>query len=1047
MSLITAQLRGIAERHPLDEKILVTAGAGTAQEAVTLRDRLAAEGTPWIGFREATVSDLAGRLAGPRLAEAGLRPVPSTVQLFLVQELAEEHLLGGTDGYFSELESTAAVLRSARSALEDLRGAGLGPEDLDPGAFAAPEKGRALRRLLEAYLERLESDGWVDGAGVIGRAMEAIDAGEAAPTPVLCVLGDAPLSALEARLLERWPAGERLLVGPGAANGTEAGPGRAAARLEGFRRADPVPETAGPHPAGRLFRSGAGEEGPEERLDLRLAVGAENEVRAALRTAARRGLPLDRVEIVYTDGDRYRDLVRSEAEGLDVRCTFAEGLPVKLTRPGQALRLFYDWILEDFDDRVLRRLLRSGLVDLRRAEGPGAPEEGGLLPGQAAALLREAKVGSGRGRYGQALERLRRGLEGRRDERVAEGRSAGTLEQRLTLLAELEALVHPDGGRLWELVPGPGEVQVAEMARASVRFLREYAVHHGELEPPAHESLGRRLQEVAEEVAATLPRGRAVRLLRDEIELHPISRSGPRPGCLHVAPLESGGLTGRELTAVVGLDESRFPGTGIEDPFLLDRERERLSDELPLRGRRPSERVRDLARALGEAGGDVLLTSSVMEIADDRELYPASAFLRAFRVSVGDPRAGFEACLEALQPPASFVPEEDDEALDESAGWLSRRRGPGYAEAVRETQPLLAAGHRAERARASSAFTEWDGWVPSAEGGAEDPRRTGAVVSASRLETLLESPYRYFLRYVLELEPVEELDYEPGQWLDPMERGRLLHQVYRRFMERVSERGERPDESRHAGELEVVLEELVARRRREIPPPSDGAFRRELRELRRSAAVFLRDEADRAREAEGAGFEVRFGFGDEGGVLGSPDPVAVEVGPAGTLRLRGSIDRVDRRADGSYRVWDYKTGGTSRYSRAAPLQEGHLQWLLYGLALEELLAAAGRSGGVSTGGYLFPTTRGHGQRFAYRITPARVQEAGELLERHLGLAAAGLFPHTTEEDHCRYCDYREVCGDPERRAAQMKAILGRLEAPGEADPDELAERLGRWSDG
>lgn len=1045
MSLIAAQLREIAGRRPLDEKILVTAGAGPAQEAVTLRDRLAAEGTPWIGFREATVADLADRAAGSRLEEAGLRRIPSTVELFLVQELAEEHLLRAPGGYFSELESTAAVLRAARRALRDLRGAGLGPDDLDPGAFATPGKGRALRRLLAAYVERLEAGGWADDAAALGHALEAVAAGEAPRTPVLCVLGDARLTALQARLLERWPAGERLLLGAGDRDGLGPGPDRAASRLSGFRWADPAPEDAGLHPAGRLFRPGAGERGPEESLSLLLAIGAENEVRAVLRTAARRGLSLDRVEIVYTDGDRYRDLVRSEAERLEVTCTFAEGLPVKLTRPGQALRLFYDWILEDFDDRVLRRLLRSGLVDLRRGEGEGeGAGEDGLLPGQAAALLREARVGTGRARYGEALDRLRRRLELRRDRRAAEGRSTGALERRLELLDRLEALAHPDRGRLWELVPGPGEVEVAEVARASVRFLDEFAVHQGELEPPAHESLGRRLREVADEVTATLPRRRAVRLLRDEIELHPVSRSGPRPGCLHVAPLESGGLAGRALTAVVGLDESRFPGRGIEDPFLLDGEREALPGELPLRGRGPSEEVRDLARALGSAGGHVLLTSSVMEIADDRELYPASAFLRGFRVARGEPRAGFEACLEALRPPASFVPEEG-EALDGAAAWLTRRGRPGYAAAVRGSHPSLARGHRAERARASAAFTEWDGRVPSAGGGAEDPRRDGTVVSASRLETLIESPYRYFLRYVLEIEPVEELDYEPGRWLDPMERGRLLHQVYRRFMENLTERGERPDETRHAGELETILEKLVARRRREIPPPSEGAFRRELRELGRSAAVFLRDEADRAREAEAAGFEVGFGFRGEEGPLGSPDPVPVEVGPAGTLRLRGYIDRVDRLPDGSVRVWDYKTGGTSRYRRGDPFHGGHLQWLLYGLALDELLASGGEPARVSTSGYLFPTTRGHGQRFAYDVTPERVRRAGELLERHLGLVAAGLFPHTTEKDDCRYCDYRAVCGDPGRRAREMKASLVEMAAAG--DPDEAARRLLEWDDG
>lgn len=1035
--MITAQLRRLAERFPVDEKLLVTSGAGPAQDAVTLRDRLAAEGTPWIGFREATVADLARRAAAPRMAEEGVRYLDSIVKLFLVRELVEEHLLDAPDGYFADLEPTAAVSRTARDMLDALRGAGLGPDDLDPAAFVSREKGAALRRLFAAYHERLAAGGWVDDAGVVRRALDAIDEGRVRPVPVLCVLGDMRITALQARLLERWPAERRLLLGWAGDVGIEPGSHRARVRLEGFTAALAADGGEGPHPAGRLFRRDGARDGPEERVSLALAVGAENEVREVLRRVRDGGLSLDRVELVYTDGERYRDLARSEAEHLDLDCTFAEGLPVHLTRPGQALRLFYDWILEDFDDRVLRRLLRSGLLDLRRADAPVSE----LLPSQAAALLREAQIGSGRRRYGEALDRLRRRLELRREDREAEGRATEAIDRRLGLLEALEGLVHPAEGLLWRLAPGPGEVAMAEVARSSLAFLERLVPRHGELEPSAHESLARRLHEVAEEVDAVLPRPRAVRLLRDEVEQHPISRSGPRPGRLHVAPLGSGGLAGRELTVVVGLDEGSFPGTGLEDPFLLDRERRRLSPALPLRGREPTERAYDLARTLGEASGQVLLTASVLEVADDRELFPASAFLRAYRVAAGAPRAGVEACLEALEPPASFVPEAGTE-LEETGAWLLSRGRPGYAAAVRRERPSLAGGREAVRARASDDFTVWDGRVPAAQG-REDPRSTGEVVSASRLETLVESPHRYFLRYVLGLEPVEELAREPGQWLDPLERGRLLHQFFRQFMEELRRRGERPDADRHGELAEEVLGRLIDGWRERIPPPSDGALRRQVREIRRTARTFLRDESARAEEAEGVGFEVRFGFGDAGGGPGSPEPAAVEVGPAGTLRLRGSIDRVDRLPDGAHRVWDYKTGSPARYSRADPFAGGRLQWLLYALALERLLRQDGTDARIATSGYVFPGARGHGQRFAYRIEPERVERAGEILARHLDLVRAGLFPHAPDRDACRWCDFELACGDADQRARQTESMLSALDE-GAGGP---ARALASWRDG
>ena len=74
--------------------------------------------------------------------------------------------------------------------------------------------------------------------------------------------------------------------------------------------------------------------------------------------------------------------------------------------------------------------------------------------------------------------------------------------------------------------------------------------------------------------------------------------SGPRPGSLHVAPLLAGGHTGRGNTYLLGLDDSRFPGAGLEDPLLLDQERRELSPELSTGAEALEERTREFARLL-----------------------------------------------------------------------------------------------------------------------------------------------------------------------------------------------------------------------------------------------------------------------------------------------------------------------------------------------------------------------------------------------------------------------------------------------------------------
>ena len=65
----------------------------------------------------------------------------------------------------------------------------------------------------------------------------------------------------------------------------------------------------------------------------------------------------------------------------------------------------------------------------------------------------------------------------------------------------------------------------------------------------------------------------------------------------------------------------------------------------------------------------------------------------------------------------------------------------------------------------------------------------GPVLSARRLETVGCCPLRYFFRYVLDISPPEELMVDLTRWLDPVEFGNLLHEVFYRFMsELIAER-------------------------------------------------------------------------------------------------------------------------------------------------------------------------------------------------------------------------------------------------------------------
>jgi ATP-dependent helicase/nuclease subunit B len=186
--------------------------------------------------------------------------------------------------------------------------------------------------------------------------------------------------------------------------------------------------------------------------------------------------------------------------------------------------------------------------------------------------------------------------------------------------------------------------------------------------------------------------------------------------------------------------------------------------------------------------------------------------------------------------------------------------------------------------------------------------------------------------------------------------------------------------------------------------------------------IFLRDEAERAPRVRLRWFEVPFGLGptDSAAPIASPDAVEIALAP-GTLRLSGKVDRIDEAEDGTFHVWDYKTGSPFGVRENMGLCGGrHAQPALYAMAVDALLARSGNAGRVSSSGYFFPGVRGEGQRFSVRVDPAATRDA---LGRLLDLAAAGLFPHTVSKDDCRFCEFDVICGGAEEASGRSKEKL------------------------
>ncbi len=997
--LLVEQLARLCSEFPLEEKVLIVPSLAIGHQ---LTERLARLGTPWINLRVETVRTLAHAVEGSGLVRERLRVLSRAQSLALVEQACSEAF--PPDSYFGALSGRPGLHRALEATLEELRGAGLSGELLPAGAFSDRRKLRELREVFRRHAAALEAGRYVDGIGMLRRAIDTLDAGAAARNEARYLLAESDeLSALERRFVDKL----------------------AVERLQELA-SDPPDDWRHAAKDARLFR----------------AVGEENEIREVFRRVLSCGIPFDEVEILHTDAGVYPALLWELSREHGIPCTFASGVAVTYTRPGRAALAFLDWIGQDFAADVLREALASGALTLERLPGG----EGSPGARATARALRAAGIGWGRERHRRCLDRLVEGLEKpdapRRDEdepnESERARRAASRQRKAAEARRARDFVR----RALELAPrweaGPGDLRA--LAAGTGRFVAEFSRNADALDGAARTALEALFEEFEELTPLPVTAAQAVERLREAVAALSVAPDRPRPGQVHAAGYRRGGYAGRAHTYLVGLDAGRHPGRDLEDPVLLDEERRRINEELPgtalaLGRERPREQATALRALLARLRGTLTASYSSFDLrnlSQSGEPAPSPFFLELFRARTEQPDADYEALARAI-PAAGFVAGEDD-ALDETEWWLSRARHAGAgtgAPLVRASFPWLEDGRLAEEARASEAFTAWDGWVL---GGTPelDPRgKGGEVFSASRLEALARCPFAYFLKHVLGVEPPDDLERDPTRWLSPMDEGTLLHETFRIFFERISTAGERPEVSRHHEALESIAADRIAEWSERIPPRSRVAFDEQRASILFACRTLLTLEEAHCRTATPRYFEVPFGRPREAAAsraaVASADPVEIRLPGGRPFLLRGSIDRVDQAPDGTFHVWDYKTGAVRGIREGAGPRGGRqLQPVLYALAFEELLARAGRPGRVSRSGYFFPGRKGEGQRISSGPDP---KPAGEVLGRLFDLLAAGMFPHAVSERDCRYCDFEAICGGARTAGELSKAKLENAAEP------------------
>jgi hypothetical protein len=119
-------------------------------------------------------------------------------------------------------------------------------------------------------------------------------------------------------------------------------------------------------------------------------------------------------------------------------------------------------------------------------------------------------------------------------------------------------------------------------------------------------------------------------------------------------------------------------------------------------------------------------------------------------------------------------------------------------------------------------------------------------------------------------------------------------------------------------------------------------------------------------------------------------PISLDCG----LTLRGSIDLVERRADGALRATDYKTGRARAKPGATIVEAGRLYYCTSAGGFEEVSIPLGDE--------------------ARRAAGVVAEVIGKALRE-------GFLPAAPEPGACSFCDYRVVCGPYEEMRTARKS--------------------------
>lgn len=1047
---------------PTQPLIIVAATRGAADD---LARAIARQRPATLGLSRFSLTQLAARIAAPRLAGRGIAPASALALEAVAARAAFEtarhdqlsvlSAVAGAPGFPRALARTFSDIRLADLSAAQVQQGGAGPANADLARLVgeADDELRDARVADRARLFAVATDG-VAGESFLSSPLILLDLELGAP--VEDAFAQALVAASSAALVtapSQDDAARRVWVGAGAELESLPPPAHTdLGSLQTYLFSDETPPRRESDHSFEFFSApGEGRECVEiARRVLREARRgvAFDEMAVLVRAPAhylgllehaleRAGVPASferGTRRPHAGGRAFLALLACAAEGLSAN-RFAEYLSLgQLPEPGAQTEM---WVAPGDE------LFATGGTGAESAVPPepepslelareDQPEIAGTLrtPRRWEWMLVEAAV------IGGDPERWRRRLRGFAGElqvRLTESRRADP-ESSLTLALErdLARLAHLAGFAL----PLVGEMASwPEQAPWGDWLARFELLAPRVLRAPAHVL---RVLADLRPMAAVGPVGLTeVRsVLSERLRLVEADPPARRYGRIFVgSPSQARGRSFR-VVFVPGVAERVFPQKPRQDPLLPDAIRSALGTLLDARletraDRSAHERLL-LHLAAGAATERLYLSYPRLDVAESRVRVPSFYALDAVRGVTGRIPDHEELAAAAAHAGHSTLawpaPPDPETAIDSQEHDLAVLRGlldapPG--EMVRgRAQYLLRLNDALRRsvierwARSGPKWTQFDGIVQVSARTREllEKQRLGRrPYSVSALQRFAACPYQFLLGGIHRLRAAEQP--EPLQRLDPLTKGSIVHRMQAMTMRALSAGGRLPLSPASLpdalGVLETVIRGVAADYHERLWPAIDRVWQEEIDAIGRDLRGWLRHVAHDT-DWEPRYFELSFGLplDDDHDPRSVADPVLVD----GRFPLRGAIDEVDvHRQTGVMRVTDHKTGKDRTKDTLVIAGGSVLQPLVYAAVVEAMLETP-----VGESRLFFCTSAGGFKQRPVMLTPSAKRMAVEALETIDRAIELGPLAPSPSEHSCTWCEFRPVCGPGEAQRVARK---------------------------